>query len=93
MLLRNLGPALTLALGLSASAALAQDTYNVALDGTFAPHAMPKLDGGVEGFNVDFANALAEEMGATFDITAAQWSDSSPACRPAPTTSSSPRPP
>ena len=27
-------------------------TYKVAVDGTFAPHAMPKLYGGVEGFNV-----------------------------------------
>jgi len=56
------------------SAAAAQDTYNVALDGTFAPHAMPKLDGGVEGFNVDLAAALAEKMGVTLDVTAAQWS-------------------
>lgn len=53
---------------------LAQDVYKVALDGTFAPHAMPKLTGGVEGFNVDFAEALAEQMGAEFELTAAQWS-------------------
>lgn len=50
------------------------ETYNVALDGTFAPHAMPTLDGGVEGFNVDLAAALAKQMGATLDVTAAQWS-------------------
>ncbi len=56
------------------SAVFAQETYNVALDGTFAPHAMPKLDGGVEGFNVDLATALGEQMGATLDVTAAQWS-------------------
>lgn len=56
------------------SAAFAQDTYNVALDGTFAPHAMPKLDGGVEGFNVDLAAALGKQMGATLEVTAAQWS-------------------
>lgn len=59
---------------LIAAPAAAEDVYNVALDGTFAPHAMPKLDGGVEGFNVDLANALANELGATFNITAAQWS-------------------
>ncbi len=58
----------------AATAAQAQETYNVALDGTFAPHAMPKLDGGVEGFNVDLAEALAEQMGATLEVTAAQWS-------------------
>ena len=26
-----------------------------AVDGTFAPHAMPKLGGGYEGFNIDLA--------------------------------------
>ncbi len=65
---------IALAASLAVAPAAAEDVYNVALDGTFAPHAMPKLDGGVEGFNVDFANALAEELGATFNITAAQWS-------------------
>ena len=54
--------------------AFAEETYNVALDGTFAPHAMPKLEGGVEGFNVDLAAALAEQMGAKLEVTAAQWS-------------------
>lgn len=66
----------TLAFGavVCGTAALAQETYNVALDGTFAPHAMPKLEGGVEGFNVDLAAALADKMGATLEVTAAQWS-------------------
>lgn len=54
--------------------AMSQDVYKVALDGTFAPHAMPKLDGGVEGFNVDLAAALADQMGSKFELTAAQWS-------------------
>lgn len=65
--------ALTLALA-AASAAHAQDKYNVALDGTFAPHAMPKLGGGIEGFNVDLANAIGEKLGVEMDITATQWS-------------------
>lgn len=39
-------------LGLAA-VATAKDKYTVALDATFAPHAMPKLGGGIEGFNVD----------------------------------------
>ncbi len=59
---------------ISGSAVMAQETYKVALDGTFAPHAMPKLEGGVEGFNVDLAAALAEQMGAKLEVTAAQWS-------------------
>ena len=58
----------------SASMALAKDTYKVGLDGTFAPHAMPKLAGGVEGFNVDLANEIGRRLGAKMDITAAQWS-------------------
>lgn len=62
------------AITFAGSTAFAQETYNVALDGTFAPHAMPKLDGGVEGFNVDLAEALGKEMGATLNVTAAQWS-------------------
>ena len=54
--------------------AVAADLYKVALDGTFAPHAMPKLGGGVEGFNVDLANEIGSRLGAKMDITAAQWS-------------------
>lgn len=46
----------------------------VALDGTFAPHAMPKLSGGIEGFNVDFAHEIGKRLGRKMDITAAQWS-------------------
>ncbi len=58
----------------AASPALAKDTYKVGLDGTFAPHAMPKLAGGVEGFNVDLANEIGRRLGVKMDITAAQWS-------------------
>lgn len=56
------------------SGSLEAKTYKVGLDGTFAPHAMPKLSGGVEGFNVDFANEIGKRLGAEMDITAAQWS-------------------
>ena len=65
--------ALGLAVG-SAASALAADAYKVALDGTFAPHAMPTLDGGVEGFNVDLANAIGERLGAEMDIVATEFS-------------------
>ena len=63
-----------LAMLVGGSAIAQEKTYKVALDGTFAPHAMPKLDGGVEGFNVDLADALATELGAKLEVTAAQWS-------------------
>lgn len=65
---------LALAATLVAGAASAQDKFNVALDGTFAPHAMPTLDGGTEGFNVDLANEIGKRLGVEMDITAAQWS-------------------
>lgn len=62
-----------------AGAAHAQESYTVALDGTFAPHAMPTLSGGIEGFNVDLTNAIADRMGADIEIVAAQFSGLLPA--------------
>jgi len=56
------------------SAALAKDKYTVALDGTFAPHAMPKLGGGIEGFNVDLANIIGDRLDVEMNIIATQWS-------------------
>lgn len=66
---------LTLLAICAASGASAQDrSFDVALDGTFAPHAMPSMDGGVEGFNVDLANEIGERIGAEMNIIATQWS-------------------
>lgn len=45
----------------------------VGLDGTFAPHAMPKMGGGVEGFNVDMANEVAKRLGRPINIVAQEW--------------------
>jgi len=66
--------ALTIFLLLISNQVTAKETYKVALDGTFAPHAMPKMSGGVEGFNVDLANEIGRRLDANMDITAAQWS-------------------
>jgi polar amino acid transport system substrate-binding protein len=49
------------------------------VDGTFAPHAMPKLSGGVEGFNVDLANEIARRLNRQIIIDAAQFSGLIPA--------------
>ncbi|MDP0928928.1 transporter substrate-binding domain-containing protein [Paracoccus onubensis] len=65
------GLALSLALG---GPALAQDKYVVAVDGTFAPHAMPTMDGGLEGFNIDLINVIGERLGAEIEIVATQYS-------------------
>jgi polar amino acid transport system substrate-binding protein len=62
-----------------AGAAQAQESYTVALDGTFAPHAMPTLSGGIEGFNVDLANLIGERLGAEMEIVATQFSGLLPA--------------
>lgn len=44
------------------------------LDATFAPHAMPKLSGGVEGFNVDLATEIAKRLGRPIEIDATAFS-------------------
>ena len=51
----------------------------VGVDGTFAPHAMPKLGGGVEGFNVDLINAIGQKMGRKIEIFSGQFSGLIPA--------------
>ena len=45
-----------------------------AVDGTFAPHAMPKLEGGIQGFNVDLANEIGKRLKRPVEITATQFS-------------------
>lgn len=50
-----------------------------AVDGTFAPHAMPKLGGGVEGFNVELFTEVARRMGRSIEIDSASFSGLIPA--------------
>ena len=64
----------------AAGAAWAQDKpLVVGVDGTFAPHAMPKLGGGVEGFNVDLIEAIGKKMGRKIEIFSGQFSGLIPA--------------
>ena len=49
------------------------------IDATFAPHAMPNLSGGVEGFNVDLANEIAKRLGRKLELDAGQFSGLVPA--------------
>jgi len=44
------------------------------VDGTFAPHAMPTLSGGVEGFNIDLANEIGERTKRGIVIDSTQFS-------------------
>ena len=50
-----------------------------AVDGTFAPHAMPKLGGGYEGFNIDLADEIAKRLKRKSVIDAVQFSGIVPA--------------
>jgi polar amino acid transport system substrate-binding protein len=60
---------------LAATSALAQEPpLQNGIDGTFAPHAMPNLAGGIQGFNVDLGNEIAKRLGRKIEIEATQFS-------------------
>jgi polar amino acid transport system substrate-binding protein len=44
------------------------------VDGTFAPHAMPKLGGGYEGFNIDLADEIAKRLKRKSQVDTTQFS-------------------
>src|SRR5438874_13744814 len=66
--------AVALAALLAAGAGAQEPPLKTGVDGTFAPHAMPKLSGGVEGFNIDLANEIAKRLGRKIEIDATQFS-------------------
>ncbi|MFZ4807944.1 MAG: transporter substrate-binding domain-containing protein [Hyphomicrobiaceae bacterium] len=59
--------------------AAAQQPLKTMVDGTFAPHAMPRLEGGIQGFNVDLANEIGKRLKRPVEITATQFSGILPA--------------
>jgi polar amino acid transport system substrate-binding protein len=63
-----------LAVALAPGLANAQQPLKTAVDGTFAPHAMPRLEGGIQGFNVDLANEIGKRLKRPVEITATQFS-------------------
>jgi polar amino acid transport system substrate-binding protein len=69
--------AIAVAAVLAASPVLAQDKLpplRTGVDGTFAPHAMPKLGGGVEGFQIDLFTEAAKRMHRDITIDAVSFS-------------------
>jgi len=72
---------LAAAMLLATSASFAEEAppLRTAVDGTFAPHAMPKLGGGYEGFNIDLAEEIGKRMKRKVIIDAAQFSALVPA--------------
>ena len=67
-------PIFLAAILLTATATLAQQPIRTGIDATFAPHAMPKPGGGLEGFNIDLANELARRMGRPITIDGTEFS-------------------
>ena len=69
--------AMAVATLLCAAPALAQDKQpplRTGVDGTFAPHAMPKLGGGIEGFQIDLFTEVARRMKREITIDAVSFS-------------------
>src|SRR5437879_8157327 len=68
---------LATAVSLCAVSAWAEDTQpplRTGVDGTFAPHAMPKLGGGIEGFQIDLFNEVARRMKRDITIDSVSFS-------------------
>jgi polar amino acid transport system substrate-binding protein len=71
---------LMIAAFVAAQSAFAQEPpLRSGIDATFAPHAMPNLSGGIEGFNVDLAHEIAKRLGRKLELDAAQFSGLVPA--------------
>jgi polar amino acid transport system substrate-binding protein len=59
----------------SASPAICQQaSLHTGIDGTFAPHAMPNVKGGLEGFNIDLVEALGKQLGVKIQVDNVQFS-------------------
>jgi polar amino acid transport system substrate-binding protein len=54
--------------------AQSQPPLRTGVDGTFAPHAMPKLGGGVEGFQIDLFTEVARRMKREITIDSTSFS-------------------
>ena len=66
--------AAAVSIALLAGAAAQAQPIQTGVDATFAPHAMPKLGGGIEGFNVDMANEIAKRLNRPINIEGTQFS-------------------
>lgn len=62
-----------------ARAQQAQPPLRCGVDGTFAPHAFPRLGGGVQGFQIDLFQEVARRMGREITIESASFGGLIPA--------------
>lgn len=69
------------ALALTALPGVAQDQKPLrsGIDATFAPHAMPKIDGGLEGFNIDVVQEISRRIGQPIEVEGTQFAGLIPA--------------
>jgi polar amino acid transport system substrate-binding protein len=69
--------------GLLAGAGLARaedaTPLRSAIDSTFAPHAMPKISGGLEGFNIDLVDEMSKRIHRPITVEGAQFAGLIPA--------------
>ncbi len=79
MTLRVVVAAIAVALSAAPFASAQEPPLRSGIDATFAPHAMPTMSGGVEGFNVDLANEIARRLGRKLQLDAGQFSGLVPA--------------
>lgn len=56
-----------------------QTPLKSAIDSTFAPHAMPKLSGGLEGFNIDVVDEMSKRLKRPITVDGAQFAGLIPA--------------
>src|ERR1700751_1668797 len=63
-----------LGIALCGVAAQAQGPLKTGVDGTFAPHAFPDMQGGVQGFNIDLAREIGKKLKREVTIDATQFS-------------------
>ncbi|WP_207536659.1 transporter substrate-binding domain-containing protein [Sabulicella rubraurantiaca] len=66
-------------LSTTAMAQQAQPPLRCGVDGTFAPHAFPSLQGGVQGFQIDLFREVARRMGREITIESASFGGLIPA--------------
>lgn len=71
----TVGAATLSALSIFTTIACAQGApLRTGVDATFAPHAMVKLEGGLQGFNIDLGEELALRLGRKLDIEGTEFS-------------------
>jgi len=66
--------ALALGCGPGVAAAQAKPPIRTGVDATFAPHAMPRLGGGIEGFNVELGQEIGRRLGRPIEIDGTEFS-------------------